>query len=120
MNLNHSVVIIGWGVDPDTGTKFWKVRNSYGKQWGLNGDFLVRRGENDFGIESETTAYDVRMCSAINKQFCVEVKQRLKQIHHISFQQQHVYMYLDMTLQQYKQHMCESNKSLTSSQWIAT
>lgn len=29
----------------------------------MNGDFWVRRGENDFGIESETTAYDVRLCS---------------------------------------------------------
>jgi C1A family cysteine protease len=30
MNLNHSVVIVGWGVDAKTGTKYWKVRNSYG------------------------------------------------------------------------------------------
>ena len=50
MNLNHSVVITGWGVDEKTGTKYWIVRNSYGKRWGMNGDFLVRRGENDFGI----------------------------------------------------------------------
>lgn len=28
----------------------------------MNGDFLVRRGENDFGIESETTGYDVVLC----------------------------------------------------------
>lgn len=44
MSLNHSVTIIGWGVDKKTGTKYWKVRNSYGKKWGMNGDFLVRRG----------------------------------------------------------------------------
>lgn len=59
MNLNHSVVIVGWGIDKKTQTKYWIVRNSYGKRWGMNGDFLVRRGENDFGIESETTGYDV-------------------------------------------------------------
>merc|ERR1712162_70764 len=58
MNLNHSVVIVGWGVDDKTGTKYWVVRNSYGKRWGMDGDFLVRRGENDFGIESETTGYE--------------------------------------------------------------
>eukprot|EP00356_Strombidium_inclinatum_P003629 CAMPEP_0170485226 /NCGR_PEP_ID=MMETSP0208-20121228/4534_1 /TAXON_ID=197538 /ORGANISM="Strombidium inclinatum, Strain S3" /LENGTH=279 /DNA_ID=CAMNT_0010758809 /DNA_START=1218 /DNA_END=2053 /DNA_ORIENTATION=- len=59
MNLNHSVVIMGWGTDEKTGTKYWIVRNSYGKRWGMDGDFLVRRGENDFGIESETTGYTV-------------------------------------------------------------
>ena len=62
MNLKHSVVITGWGVDEKTGTKYWIVRNSYGKRWGMNGDFLVRRGENDFGIESETTGYEVQLC----------------------------------------------------------
>jgi len=73
MNLNHSVVIVGWGVDAKTGTKYWKVRNSYGQKWGMDGDFLVRRGENDFGIESETTAYDARMCSDKSKDTCIEV-----------------------------------------------
>ena len=62
MNLNHSVVIVGWGFDEKTQTKFWIVRNSYGKRWGMSGDFLVRRGENDFGIESETTGYFVEQC----------------------------------------------------------
>ena len=62
MNLNHSVVIVGWGVDERTGTKYWIVRNSYGKRWGMDGDFYVRRGENDFGIESETTGYDAILC----------------------------------------------------------
>lgn len=72
MNLNHSVVIVGWGIDAKTGTKFWKVRNSYGQKWGMNGDFLVRRGENDFGIESETTAYDARKCSDKSTTSCIE------------------------------------------------
>ncbi len=32
-NLNHSVVIVGWGVD-QSGQKYWIVRNSYGQKWG--------------------------------------------------------------------------------------
>jgi hypothetical protein len=75
MTLNHSVVIVGWGVDEKTGTKYWKVRNSYGQKWGMNGDFWVRRGENDFGIESETTGYDVQMCSEMSSTGnCLEEK----------------------------------------------
>jgi hypothetical protein len=73
MNLNHSVVITGWGVDPKTQTKYWVVRNSYGEKWGMNGDFWVRRGENDFGIESETTGYDVRLCDDKSTTTCNEV-----------------------------------------------
>lgn len=61
-NLNHSVVIIGWGTDEQNGQKYWIVRNSYGSQWGDKGEFLVQRGTNDFGIESETTAYDYIRC----------------------------------------------------------
>jgi len=72
MNLNHSIVIYGWGVD-DKGTKFWRVRNSYGTRWGMDGDFYVRRGQNDFGIESETTAYDVLKCQHNNNTYiCTE------------------------------------------------
>ena len=64
MNLNHSVVIYGYGVDSKTGVKFWRVRNSYGATWGDKGNFKVRRGENDFGIESETTGYDPVLCKS--------------------------------------------------------
>ena len=30
MDMNHSVVIIGWGKEEKTGTGYWIVRNSYG------------------------------------------------------------------------------------------
>lgn len=58
-NLNHSVVIVGWGVDDTNGNKYWIVRNSYGPAWGNQGDFMVRRGSDDFGIESEQIAFEV-------------------------------------------------------------
>lgn len=53
MDMNHSVVIIGWGKDEKTDTRYWIVRNSYGPKWGMDGDFLVKRGNNDFGMEVE-------------------------------------------------------------------
>lgn len=37
----HTVLIVGWGVDPETSTKYWIVRNSYGDHWGQQGHFLV-------------------------------------------------------------------------------
>jgi hypothetical protein len=58
MDMNHSVVIIGWGVDEKTGTRHWIVRNSYGQKWGMGGDFLVQRGNNDFGMEVEQIAFE--------------------------------------------------------------
>lgn len=58
-NVNHSVMIMGWGEDPNNGTRYWIVRNSYGKSWGDKGDFLVRRGQDDMGIESEQVAFEV-------------------------------------------------------------
>lgn len=61
-NLNHSVVILGWGTDPVNNQKYWIVRNSYGANWGDHGDFMVQRGTDDFGIESETTAYTPVLC----------------------------------------------------------
>jgi len=53
MDMNHSVVIVGWGKDDKTDTRYWIVRNSYGPKWGMDGDFLVKRGDNDFGMEVE-------------------------------------------------------------------
>ena len=62
MDMNHSVVIVGWGLDKKTSTKYWIVRNSYGPNWGMKGDFLVERGNNDFGMEVEQIAFHPVLC----------------------------------------------------------
>lgn len=58
--VNHSVAIIGWGVDmAQGGMKFWICRNSYGTHFGeQGGHFRVRRGMNDFGIETDPVVFD--------------------------------------------------------------
>jgi len=54
---------MGWGVDPQTNTKYWICRNSYGPNWGDHGDFLVERGVDAFAFESQTMALDPILCS---------------------------------------------------------
>ena len=56
---NHAVVIIGWGVEEGSGTKYWLVRNSYGKEFGENGNMKIQRGKNLFQIEQWVMGYDV-------------------------------------------------------------
>ena len=51
-STNHAVVIVGYGIDAATNTPFWKVRNSWGINWGESGYFRIKRGVNMCGIES--------------------------------------------------------------------
>ena len=43
-NINHAVVIVGYGVDA-SGVKFWKIRNSWGVGWGEAGHFRIQRNK---------------------------------------------------------------------------
>jgi cathepsin L len=47
-NLNHAPVIVGYGTD--NGTDYWKVKNSWGPDWGENGYIRVKRNDNMCGI----------------------------------------------------------------------
>eukprot|EP00658_Telonema_sp_P-2_P083418 TRINITY_DN9025_c0_g1_i3.p1 TRINITY_DN9025_c0_g1~~TRINITY_DN9025_c0_g1_i3.p1 ORF type:complete len:371 (+),score=103.46 TRINITY_DN9025_c0_g1_i3:132-1244(+) len=50
----HAIRIVGWGVD--SGTKYWKVANSWNPYWGEKGYFRIKRGDSECGIEDQVTA----------------------------------------------------------------
>ncbi|XP_069746985.1 dipeptidyl peptidase 1 [Narcine bancroftii] len=49
---NHAVLLVGYGSDPQTNEKYWIVKNSWSKNWGENGYFRIRRGNDECAIES--------------------------------------------------------------------
>lgn len=49
-DVSHSVLIVGYGSDA-SGVKYWKVKDSYGSDWGENGFIYISQDTNsDFGL----------------------------------------------------------------------
>jgi len=54
--VNHAVLAVGYGTDAASGLDYWKVKNSWGPDWGEAGYFLIERGVNMCGI-AECASY---------------------------------------------------------------
>nr|CAB3234495.1 pro-cathepsin H-like [Phallusia mammillata] len=48
--VNHAVLVVGYGTDSATNMDYWLIKNSWGPDWGINGYFKMQKGVNMCGI----------------------------------------------------------------------
>lgn len=54
-DLDHGVLLVGFGTDERTDKKYWLVKNSWGTTWGEQGYIKIVRGKNDCGVSSDAS-----------------------------------------------------------------
>lgn len=45
--IDHAILIVGYGTHEETGLDFWKVKNSWGNQWGEEGYIRITRAKTN-------------------------------------------------------------------------
>jgi len=52
--VNHGILVVGYGTDSDSGQDYFKIKNSWGPDWGENGYLrLLRNGKGFCSILSQ-------------------------------------------------------------------
>lgn len=67
----HAVVIVGWG--NKNNIDYWIIRNSWGVNWGIDGYFLMKRGNNMCDIESNCMGVVPDFFYPINYKWATEI-----------------------------------------------
>jgi len=58
-DLDHAVLLVGYGRDAASGLDFWLVKNSWGADWGEEGYFKLARGVNRCCVNCQVTSATV-------------------------------------------------------------
>eukprot|EP00349_Pseudokeronopsis_sp_Brazil_P008591 CAMPEP_0202968126 /NCGR_PEP_ID=MMETSP1396-20130829/13284_1 /ASSEMBLY_ACC=CAM_ASM_000872 /TAXON_ID= /ORGANISM="Pseudokeronopsis sp., Strain Brazil" /LENGTH=344 /DNA_ID=CAMNT_0049694059 /DNA_START=131 /DNA_END=1165 /DNA_ORIENTATION=+ len=62
-DINHVVVLVGYGVDEATNQKYWLVRNSWSASWGEQGYIrLLRTDDDELRCQIDNTPQDGVVC----------------------------------------------------------
>lgn len=66
-DIDHAVVLVGYGEEESTGLKYYTIRNSWAPTWGESGFIRVLRRDNDEqNCEIDTTPQDGIACKGDN------------------------------------------------------
>lgn len=57
----HAVKLVGFGYSESQKMPYWIIANSWGEEWGMNGYFWMKRGNDECGIEGEAYTGAVKL-----------------------------------------------------------